>query len=94
MSAVWQTVGSFIAGVLLGGVFFGGLWLTVSRGLTSPKAALWFAASSFLRMALVLGGLYFVGIGSLPRLAACLLGFIVVRIAATRLAHLPRGERT
>jgi F1F0 ATPase subunit 2 len=39
-----------IAGALLGALFFGGLWWTVRKGLTSTNPALWFLASSTLRM--------------------------------------------
>ncbi|MEO7996091.1 MAG: ATP synthase subunit I [Gemmatimonadaceae bacterium] len=67
------------AGLVLGAVFFGGLWWTVGRGLSSPKAALWFLASLFVRMGTALAGFYFVGRDDWRRLFACLLGFVVAR---------------
>ena len=45
------------AGVLLGAIFFGGLWWTVVRAVSSPRPALWFIGSKLLRMGVALGGL-------------------------------------
>ena len=42
------------AGVLLGAIFFGGLWLTVRKGVSSKQPALWFFGSLLLRMSIVL----------------------------------------
>lgn len=72
------------AGVLLGVIFFGGLWWTIRRGMTSPRPAAWFVGSLVLRMSVVMVGIYLVGVGDWRRMVACLLGFIVVRIVATR----------
>jgi F1F0 ATPase subunit 2 len=77
------------AGLLLGSVFFGGLWWTVRKGVSSTHPALWFLGSLLLRMGLVLVGFYFVGRGSWQRLVACLLGFIVARFIVMRLTRLP-----
>jgi F1F0 ATPase subunit 2 len=38
------------AGVLLGAFFFGGLWWTVRRGLSSKRPAFWFLGSLLLRV--------------------------------------------
>ena len=40
------------AGGGLGAVFFGGLWWTVRKGVSSKQPALWFFASLLVRMAL------------------------------------------
>ena len=45
------------AGVLLGVLFFGGLWWTVQRGLVSRRPALWFVGSFLLRTSVVLAGI-------------------------------------
>lgn len=76
---------ALLAGTALGGVFFGGLWLTIRRALDSPTAPLWFGLSFIGRTAVAVGGFYVVGVASLPRLLACLVGFLVARIAMTRL---------
>ena len=49
------------AGLLLGAFFFGGLWWTVIKGVSSPRPALWFFTSMLLRMSVTLAGFYFVG---------------------------------
>ncbi len=78
------------AGTGLGAVFFGGLWWSVRRGLSSTQPALWFAGSALLRTTLALTGLYVVSSGHWGRLLACLLGFVIARTAVTRLTR-PSG---
>ncbi|MHB8763152.1 MAG: N-ATPase subunit AtpR [Deferrisomatales bacterium] len=78
-----------VAGALLGGGFFGGLWWTVRKGVSSPRPALWFGGSLVLRMAVVLAGFHAVGGGHWQRLLACLLGFAVARFAVRRLTGPP-----
>jgi len=73
-------------GVLLGAIFFGGLWWTVARGIGSRFAALWFILSLLLRTSVAVAGFYLVGRGSWLRLVACLIGFMVARLIVTRLS--------
>ena len=50
-------IGLFLAlaaGLLLGAMFFGGLWWTVRRAVSSGCPALWFAGSLLLRLGLAL----------------------------------------
>jgi F1F0 ATPase subunit 2 len=75
-----------LAGVLLGVIFFGGLLWTVKRGLASQRPALWFFVSLLLRMGIAVAGFYFIGQGELPRLVACLIGFVIARLLVTGLA--------
>lgn len=75
---------AWLAGLLLGAVFFGGLWWTVRRGVASARPAVWFLVSLLLRLAIVLAGFYFVGQGDWRRLVACLVGFVIVRIFIAR----------
>jgi F1F0 ATPase subunit 2 len=79
------------AGVLLGAMFYGGLWWTVRRGVSSKRVALWFLGSLLLRIGVALAGFYFVAGGHWQRLLLCLLGFVMARIAVTRLTR-PSGE--
>ena len=74
-------------GVLLGGVFFGGLWWTVRKAVSSRQPALWFLGSMLLRTGIVLSGFYFVSGGDWKRLLASLLGFIIARLVVTRLSR-------
>jgi len=77
------------AGMLLGSMYFGGLWWTVRKGLASPRPAQWFIFSLLLRLGLTLSGFYFVAGDDWKRLLACLLGFIVARIIVIRLTETP-----
>jgi len=75
------------AGVLLGAIFYGGLWLTVRKGVTSKRPALWFLGSMLLRSFIALAGFYFVSDGHWQSLLACLVGFVIVRLILTRLTR-------
>ncbi len=79
------------AGLVLGAIFFGGLWWTVRKGLTAGQPALWFLGSMLLRMGIALAGFYFVGLGDWRRLIACLLGFVIARFVVTWLTR-PSSE--
>jgi F1F0 ATPase subunit 2 len=87
MSEILTFVVAPVAGIILGAVFFGGLWWTVRRGVSSQRPALWFLISLLLRMGIALGGFYFVSGGHWERLLLCLLGFATARLAVTRLTQ-------
>jgi len=74
---------AWLAGMILGAIFFGGLWVTVRRGVSSTHPALWFFGSLMLRMSITLAGFYFVAGRHWERLLLCLLGFAMVRFAVT-----------
>jgi F1F0 ATPase subunit 2 len=82
---------AWLAGGALGAIFFGGLWWTVRKGVSSPQPALWFFGSLLLRMSIVLAGFYFVSGGQWKRLVACLVGFIIARVVVTWLMR-PSGK--
>lgn len=67
------------AGVLLGAIFYGGLWYTVRNGLTSTYAPLWFIGSFWLRLAIVVGGFYVAMQGDWKNLLLCFAGFLLGR---------------
>jgi F1F0 ATPase subunit 2 len=81
-----------IAGLLLGAIFFGGLYLTVRKGVSSRSPAVWFFGSLVVRMGIALAGFYFVSDGSWQRLVACFLGFVVARLVVTWLTR-PAGQQ-
>ena len=86
----WLTLAlAGMAGLLLGAIFFGGLWWTVRLGVASRRPALLFLGSLLLRTVVVVAGFYFVGDGHWQRLLACLFGFVIARIIVTRLAGPP-----
>jgi F1F0 ATPase subunit 2 len=76
------------AGVLIGAMFFGGLWWTVQKGVSSKQPALWFFLSLLLRMSITLVGFYFIGRGHWERLLVCMLGFIIARFIVNRMTRL------
>ena len=80
---------ALVAGLVLGAIFFGGLWWTVRKGISSRSPALWFLGSMLLRMSIVLAGFYFVGHGVWKRLVTCLLGFTIARYMVMRLTRTP-----
>jgi len=80
-------------GVLLGVMFFGGLWWTVRKGVASQRPALWFFGSLLLRMSIALAGFYFVSGGHWERLLVCLFGFVTARLIVTRLTRPPVEQR-
>jgi F1F0 ATPase subunit 2 len=86
---------ALFAGLLLGAIFFGGLWWTIQKGLASERPALWFVGSLLLRTALVLAGVYSVSQGHWSRLAMCLLGFVIARaFVVKRLMRAPAEAQT
>lgn len=87
---------ALVAGILLGAFFFGGLWWTVRQGVSSKHPALWFFGSLLLRTGIVVLGFYFILGDDSRRLLAGLLGFIVARLIAMRLARAPEqaGQMT
>ena len=76
-----------LVGVLLGAVFFGGLWRTVRRAGSARWVGLWFFASLMLRTGIVLGGFYLSCGDDWQRWLAALLGFVVARMVVTRLTR-------
>lgn len=81
---------SGVAGLVLGAIFFGGLWWTIRKAMASEKPALWFLGSLLLRMSVALGGFYFVSGGDLKRMLLCVLGFFAARLLVTRLTQTPQ----
>ena len=84
-----------VAGASLGAFFFGGLWWTVQKGVSSESPAFWFLGSVLLRTGVVLAGFYFVAQAHWSRLAACLLGFVIARVVlVSQLKRLAAEEPT
>ena len=78
---------SFVAGFGLGAIFFGGLWWTVRKGVSSKQPAIWFCGSLLLRTSIVLVGFYIVSSGHWRQLVVCLLGFVLARLFVIRLTR-------
>jgi F1F0 ATPase subunit 2 len=82
------------AGILLGTIFYGGLWWTVRSTVTTKGSGALLIGSFLLRAMIALGGFYFVSRGDWRSLLACFLGFLVARIGVTRLTRAPLATKT
>lgn len=78
MNPTW-IIAAVMAGLALGAIYFGGLWLTVRSVPTMGQPAFWFFVSFVLRMSAVLAGFYAVMGGRWERLVACMVGFLLAR---------------
>src|SRR5664280_2249561 len=81
MNEIIYMILAFIGGLLLGTIFFGGLWLTVRKLVISKIPALWVLGSFILRVSITLIGFYYISSGSWQRLLICVAGFIIARFA-------------
>ena len=70
-------------GMLLGTIFFGGLWMTVRQMQQSRHPAVLFLGSVVVRTTIVLAGIWFVCGRDAAAMIACLLGFVGLRLLAT-----------
>lgn len=87
MNEVLLLVLALLVGVFLGAIFFGGLWWTVRRGVSSEQPALWFFGSTLLRMSIAMAGFYFASGGHWGRLLLSLVGFVIARLVVTWLTR-------
>jgi F1F0 ATPase subunit 2 len=83
MNKIIPLVLAGMTGLLLGAIFFGGLWWTVRKGVTSTCPAFWFMGSLLLRTAIILAGFYFLSGSHWERFVVCLLGLFVARCVVT-----------
>ena len=89
MNEFLSLASALAAGLLLGGIFFAGLWWTVRKGVSSNRPALLFLGSLLLRMSITLTGFYFVGREDWLRWLLCLLGFVLARLVVKWLTRPP-----
>lgn len=87
MSNAFYLASALLAGMILGAIFFGGLWWTVRKAVASAYTALWFLLSMLLRSAIVMLGFYFIMGNSWQKLLAGLLGFTIARFLVMRLTR-------
>ena len=84
---------SAATGGVLGEVFYGGLWLTVRKGLTAGRSSLWFAGSLALRHTVVLIGFFVILRGGWHAGVAGLFGFLAARIIVSLIVRRRGGTR-
>jgi F1F0 ATPase subunit 2 len=93
MEAFILMLGLFV-GILLGAIFYGGLWWTVRRIVSSKTPGIWLIGSFFLRSMIAIGGFLFVARGDWRSILACFIGFLAARIGVTRLTRAPLNTKT
>lgn len=81
----WSVV--LIVGALLGAIFYGGLWWTVRKCLSSRHVGIWFLGSLLVRTSIVLIGFYIVASAHWERIIVCLSGFLIARFFVMRLTQ-------
>lgn len=77
-------VPGLLGGLLIGVVFFGGLFWTIQRLPTAQNPALLFFVSFVVRTAIALGGFYVVAAGNWQRVLVAAVGFFVARVILVR----------
>lgn len=85
MTEIIYMIIALIAGLIIGAFFFGGLWFTVKKALSSQRPALWFIGSFIVRVGFTLAGFYLVAQTDLKKVLICLLGFMAARFVVTRI---------
>ncbi|WP_417376896.1 ATP synthase subunit I [Gimesia maris] len=85
-----QLLASLVCGLVLGTLFFGGLWLTIRNLQKVSHPALLFLASALTRTILTISGFWCIGVwldesSRWQRLTICLAGFILARMICTRI---------
>ena len=93
MNEIVYMILAFIVGLFLGIIFFGGLWFTVKKLVTSKLPALWFLGSFILRVSITLIGFYYISTGSWQRLLICVAGFITARFAVIHFTKLSEEKQ-
>jgi len=85
MTSAWQQIlFPLFAGVLIGLLYFTGLWQTVQRLSDSPQPYRLLAVSYIGRLALATGGFYLIMIGGWVQLTAAIAGFLMARTVLMR----------
>jgi len=92
MSEIAKILAAVLAGMMLGAFFFGGLWWTVRKTLTSPQAGLWFSGSFLARTTVTMIGFYLAAQGDWRRVTGCVAGFLGARLLVMRFTRLKEGE--
>lgn len=83
---------AFFIGILMGIVFFGGLYLTVQKLSEVRNPALLMGVSFIARMAVLLAGFYYVSKDGYRQILFALLGAIAVRFIMIFLVNSPKAR--
>lgn len=74
------------AGFILGLLYFGGLWWTTRRVAGKDRPGMFLLVSFLIRVALLLGGIYFITRGEPLATLVAVGGVVVARVAAVQWA--------
>lgn len=80
------------SGLVLGLLYFGGLWWTLEQLPRRSRPKLWLTQSYILRVAIALTGFYFIMRQSVVALFFCLFGFFFMRWILLRKLGVDQGE--
>jgi F1F0 ATPase subunit 2 len=94
MSETSILIMALLAGVLLGMIFYGGLWWTVRRSVSCKSSNVWLIGSFPCRAIIAISGFYLVSRGDWRSLLVCLIGFLIARIGVTRLLRAPHERKS
>lgn len=87
MHSAWMLLVAVFEGMLIGFVFFAGLWWTVKKGLISAHPASLFFGSLLTRTAVAVVAFYFVSMQGWQPLTLSLVGFVIGRMLVGRFTH-------
>lgn len=82
MSEPLVLASSLALGLVLGIIYFGGLWLTLKHMSSCGQPALLVLGSFVVRSGTCLFGFYIMAVNGLDALAICLAGFVIAKVAA------------
>jgi F1F0 ATPase subunit 2 len=75
---------AFVVGLAAGVAYFAALWLTLRWFTRKSPSPAWLLAGAAIRLALLMGVLFWTTDGQIERLVAALAGFFLVRFVALR----------
>ena len=76
---IWSLLFAVLWGMVLGGIYFGGLWLSVKRVSASPRSV-WLVPISFLfRISIVVLGIAWIGEDQQLAMIAAVIGIMITR---------------
>lgn len=80
-----------LSGILIGIVFYGGLWLTVKKAATMKAAGILFSLSFLLRTGIALMAFYYISDGNWKKLLECLAGFVIAKFIVTQYTNVKQN---
>ena len=83
-------LGMVCAGVIIGLLYFGGLWLTLNKLTGAKRWIFWLGASFLVRSTMTVAAFWFLAAGDWRRILALVTGFTIVRFfSVKRIQHKP-----